>query len=88
MITHSRIPSGREGLAHGSDGRLQVRGGRSVASRGVGRDVRATQLELAPEARRVGTALGLSVLLPQSRVPGVGVIPFGRAQGTEAIYDG
>ena len=55
---------------------------------GVGRDVRATQHELAPEARRVGTALGLSVLLPQSRVPGVGVIPFGRAQGTEAIYDG
>jgi len=54
----------------------------------VGRDVRATQHELAPEARRVGTALGLSVLLPQSRVPGVGVIPSGRAQGTEALDDG
>ena len=34
---------------------------------GVGRDVRATQHELAPELRRVGSALGLSVHLSQSR---------------------
>ena len=34
---------------------------------GVGRDVRATQHELAPEPRRVGSALDLSVLLSQSR---------------------
>ena len=33
---------------------------------GVGRDVRATQQELAPEPRGAGTALGLSVLLSQS----------------------
>ena len=44
---------------------------------GVGRDVRATQHELAPELRRVGSALGLSVLLSQSRVPAVGVVPCG-----------
>ena len=55
---------------------------------GVGRDVRATQQELAPVPRCAGTALGLSVLLPQSRVPGVGAVPSERAQGTEAIYDG
>ena len=44
---------------------------------GVGRDVRATQHELAPEPRGAGTALGLSVLLSQSRVPGVVVVPSG-----------
>ena len=44
---------------------------------GVGRDVRATQQELAPEPRGAGTALGLSVLLSQSRVPGVAAVPSG-----------
>ena len=55
---------------------------------GVGRDVRATQHELAPVRRRAGTALGLSVLLPQSRVPAVAAVPSGRAQGTKALDDG
>ena len=35
---------------------------------GVGREMRATQQELAPEPRGAGCALGLSVLLSQSRV--------------------
>ena len=34
---------------------------------GVGRDVRATQHELAPELRLVGSALDLSVHLSQTR---------------------
>ena len=34
---------------------------------GVDPDVRATQQKLAPEPRRAGTALDLSVLVSQSR---------------------
>ena len=43
----------------------------------VGRDVRATQQELAPEPRGAGCALDLSVLLSQPRVPGVAAVPSG-----------
>ena len=52
---------------------------------GVGRDVRATQHELAPVRRRAGTALGLSVLLQQSRVPAVGEIPCGSSRNSDPI---
>ena len=52
---------------------------------GVGRDVRATQQELAPVPRGAGTALGLSVLLSQSRVPGVGVVPSVGSRNSDPI---
>ena len=44
---------------------------------GVSRDLRATQQELAPVPRCAGTALGLSVLPSQSRVPAVAAVPSG-----------
>ena len=76
-VERGRGLGGFEGRRTGSSTSPPRRRREREVEGGVGRDVRATQQELAPVPRCAGTALGLSVLLSQSRVPVVAAVPSG-----------